>query len=134
MNESNHYITSAWYWWESRRWRYNCALIVAGIMAFTCYAAVGSFYADRIPDFEITLFTTAFQAIGYLIMMVITNILYFAGPVSEKLIRPANPVRYRQITFALGYWVSVLLPLAIPVMLLICAIFQPTWWTGNEIP
>jgi hypothetical protein len=68
------------------------------------------------PDAEITLFTTAFQGIGYLFMMAIANVCYFAGPLFESLIMPQNVERYRRMTFQLGLWFSVLLPFAIPLI------------------
>jgi hypothetical protein len=70
-------------------------------------------------DFEITIFTTAFQAVGYLLMMAIANVCYFLGPFSERMIRPTNVAVYRNITFRLGFWVSVLLPFTIPITLAI---------------
>ena len=69
------------------------------------------------PEAEITLFTTAFQGIGYLFMMGVANVCYFAGPLSESLIKPKNVDRYRRVTFQLGMWFSVLLPFSIPVIL-----------------
>ena len=77
-------------WWENRRLRYNFGLVIAGVLAFVCYVLV----VDRgisigtMPDAEITLFTTAFHGIGYLFMMAIANVCYFAGPLSETLVKP----------------------------------------------
>ena len=71
----------AWQWWEQRRLNYNVGLIVSGVLAFVCYV----FVVDRgistgaTPGAEITLFTTAFQAFGYLVMMGVANVCYFAG-------------------------------------------------------
>jgi hypothetical protein len=105
-------------WWEQRRLRYNIGLVIAVVSAFVCYVVV----VDRgicigtMPDAEITLFTTAFQGIGYLFMMAIGNVCYFSGPLSESLIGPQNVERYRHMTFQLGLWFSVLLPFAIPLI------------------
>jgi hypothetical protein len=65
------------------------------------------------PGAEITLFTTAFQAAGYLFMMAVANVCYLAGPLSESLVKPTNLDRYRRITYWLGFWFSVLLPFSI---------------------
>jgi hypothetical protein len=98
--------------------RYNIGLVIACVFAFVCYVVV----VDRgisigtMPDAEITLFTSAFQAIGYLFMMAIANVCYLAGPLSESLIKPQDVERYRRITFQLGFWFSVLLPFAIPII------------------
>jgi hypothetical protein len=70
----------------------------------------------RMPGAEITLFTTAFQAVVYLLMIGVANICYLAGPLCESLIKPRNVDRYRRLTFQLGFWFSVLLPLTIPAL------------------
>jgi hypothetical protein len=105
-------------WWEQRRLRYSIGLVVAGLLAFVCYVGV----VDRgistgvMPDAEITLFTTAFQAVGYLFMVALANVCYFAGALSESLVKPTNPDRYRHVMFWLGFWFSVLLPFSIPAL------------------
>jgi hypothetical protein len=73
---------SAKSWWEQRRLRYNIGLAVAGLLAFICYVAAvdRGISAGAMPGAEITLFTTAFQAIGYLFIMGVANVCYFAGP------------------------------------------------------
>lgn len=83
----------------------------------SCYASIGWTYCTKNPDFEITAFTTVFQAVGYLTAIAVANVCYFLGPFSERLIRPRNASLYRHATFALGVAFSVLLPLLIPVAL-----------------
>jgi hypothetical protein len=68
------------------------------------------------PDAEITLFTNAFQGMGYLFLMAVANLCYSAGPFSESLIKSTNVDRYRRVTFQFGLWFSVLLPFTIPVI------------------
>ena len=115
-----------WEWWPAHRRQYNVGLVIAGILAFVCYVAVIAAFEHRIPDVEITLFTTIFQGVGYLFMMALANICYFLGPVTESIVKPIDPQRFRSITFGLGYWGSVMLPFVIPASLLIMIIFQPT--------
>ena len=67
-------------------------------------------------EIEITLFTTAFQTVGYLFMMAVANVCYYAGQLSESLVKPTDVDRYRRVTFRLGFWVSVLLPFGIPAL------------------
>ena len=57
-----------------------------------------------------------FVGVGYLLMMAVANVCYFAGPLSESLIKPTDVDRYRRVTFQLGLWFSVLLPFTIPVI------------------
>ena len=118
---------SARAWWEQRRLRYNIALIVAGVLAFAAYVAV----VDRgismgtMPGAEITLFTTAFQGFGYLLMMAIANVCYFAGPLSESIVKPKNIHRYRRVMYWLGFCFSVLLPFTIPALVAWSYIVHP---------
>lgn len=121
---------SAEEWWSSRRVRYNLGLILAGILAFVCYVGVVSWgdSTGAIPNAEINLFTTAFQAVGYLFMMGIANVCYFLGPFSERFVKPQDVGRYRRIAFRLGFWFSVLLPFGIPATLAILCLTRPAWW------
>jgi hypothetical protein len=74
-------------WWARSRLKYNIGLVVAGFCAFFAYAAVGEWCIRRNADvdFEITIFTTLFQAVGYLFMMGIANLCYGLGPLSERV-------------------------------------------------
>src|SRR3712207_943791 len=83
-DESN---LSAFQWWEARRLHYNVSLIVSGILAFLAYLLVLSIFSDRIPDAEISLFTILLQGIGYLFFMLVANVFYFLGALSERLPR-----------------------------------------------
>lgn len=113
-------------WWRQGRLKYNKGLVVAGLLAFACYAIVYELVAKRLgPEAEITLFTTLFQGIGYLFMMGVANICYNLGALAERLIRPKDLDRFRRISFALGFWGSVALPFAIPVLVLLSAYFAP---------
>ncbi|HTD67736.1 MAG TPA: hypothetical protein VK846_14515 [Candidatus Limnocylindria bacterium] len=121
-------ITSPFAWWSKRRLSYNLGLVCAGILSFVAYAVVGWTLVPEYADFEITLFTTLFQGVGYLFMIGIANIFYFLGPLSERVVHPENPERYRRICFRLGFWFSVLLPFGIPVLLAMSAVFYPEHW------
>jgi hypothetical protein len=103
-------------WWRQRRWPYNRALIIAGIVAFGCYAAAFEVRCRGVAEAEITLFTTAFQGVGYLVAMAVANLCFNLGPWSERLLKPARPERYRKVAYGLGLWFSVLLPFSIPVL------------------
>jgi hypothetical protein len=120
-------------WWGRRRLRYNVGLIVAGLLAFACYVAVvfWGISLRAIPDpGAVTGLTTLFQAACYLVLMVIANICYWLGPLSERLIQPKDIDRYRRITYGLGFWFSVLLPFGVPVSLACLYLARPAWWHG----
>ena len=105
-------------WWGARRKRYNIALILAGLGAFAAYATIASMFHDHFNQLEITVFTIVFQTIGYALAMAVANVCYFLGPVTERLIRPADVNSYRKITYRLGLLFSVLLPFLLPALLL----------------
>src|SRR5579864_2739395 len=114
-------------WWGQRRLRYNIGLIIAGPLAFAAYVAVvdQGISKGTMSGAEITLFTTAFQAFGYLVMMVVANVCYNLGPCSESVIKPKNLENYRRVTYWLGFWFSVLLPFAIPLLVAWSYIIHP---------
>ncbi|MEE9448991.1 MAG: hypothetical protein V3V72_02985 [Ignavibacteriaceae bacterium] len=118
MNLENELKILSNSWWESHRLKYNIGLIIAGVLAFVFYTIVFETKVPFSPENEITLFTTLFQGIGYLIMMGIANFFYFLGPISEKIFNPNNVDKFRKVTFNLGFWFTFILPFSIPVMLL----------------
>jgi hypothetical protein len=124
-------ITSPFAWWNARRLRYNVALVVAGILAFAAYIAVFVALVPEDAHVEITAFTILFQGVGYLFMIGVANVCYFIGPLSERVVRPADPDRYRHICYRLGFWFSVLLPFTIPALLAFLALFHPTYWSDS---
>src|ERR1700712_4705586 len=105
-------------WWASRRWKYNKGLIIAGICAFLLYAILGGILIEpHDNDFEITLFTTGFQGIGYLFMMGIANLFYFSGAALDKVLNKNNTDQFRTNLFNVGYWFSTALPFSIPIII-----------------
>jgi hypothetical protein len=120
--------TSPFAWWSARRLPYNVGLVVAGILAFVAYMTVGSAMLPPEAAFEVTIFTTLLQGVGYLFMIGVANVCYFLGPLSERVVQPLDPERYRQMCFRLGFWFSVLLPFSIPALLAIFAVFHPSYW------
>ena len=91
---------------------------MAGIAAFICYAAAFEVRCRGVPEAEITAFTILFQGFGYLVAMGIANLCFNLGPLSERLLQPIEPERYRERAYQLGFWFSVALPFLIPVAVL----------------
>ena len=108
---------SAAQWWGARRLRYNVALVLAGLGAFIAYVALAWSFEDKLNQVEVTAFTVAFQAIGYAIAMGVANVCYFLGPLSERVLKPADLTRYRTAAYNLGLWFSVALPFLVPATL-----------------
>ncbi|MDB6075824.1 MAG: hypothetical protein JWO89_3464 [Verrucomicrobiaceae bacterium] len=109
-----------------RRFHYNVGLVIAGVLAFAAYVIVGwSFPPD--DEFEITVFDTFFQGIGYVFMMLLANVCFFLGPVSERYFKPVDVASYRRRNYARGFWFSVLLPFSIPALMIVKSV-----WTGKH--
>lgn len=105
-------------WWDSRRKKYNSGLVKAGILAFMCFVFVGTNYIMPFDsEFEITLFTTFFQGIGYLIMMGIANQFYNLGYWADATFNKKNTLKFRTRLFNTGYWFSFCFPFLIPILL-----------------
>lgn len=112
-------------WWRKRRLQYNTAIILTGIGAFICYLVVFGIFHKRLgPGADVTLFTTMFQGIAYLLVIGVANICYYIGPISEKIIKPKDIDRYRNIAYNLGLWGSVILPFTIPILVIIRALLS----------
>jgi hypothetical protein len=105
-------------WWLSHRLKYNKGLVIAGFTAFIAYCIVGELLIARHEEFEVTIFTTAFQGVGYLIMMCMANIFYSFGYVIDYFFNKENDEAFRYNLFNLGYWFSFCLPFLIPVILI----------------
>ncbi|OQY05633.1 MAG: hypothetical protein B6I20_00915 [Bacteroidetes bacterium 4572_117] len=106
-------------WWRIHRVKYNLGLVFAGITAFLIYAILGVILiAPYDFEFEITLFTTFFQGIGYLFMMLIANTFYNLGYLLDNSFNKDNSEAYRQRLFNLGFWFSIGLPFLIPSLII----------------
>ena len=109
-------------WWSKMRLKYNYGLIFSGILAFILYVIVVEFVvfqSSKNTEIEITLFTTFFQGIGYLILIGIANLFYNLGQISERIVKPKNITKFRKRIFDLGFWFSISLPFLIPLVLII---------------
>lgn len=103
-------------WWVERRLNYNIGLIISGFIAFILYVIVGvNFIMPYDEEFEITLFTIAFQGIGYLIMIVFANLFYSLGVTEDLNHNKENTDDFRKNLFNLGFWFSVSLPFLAPL-------------------
>jgi hypothetical protein len=96
-------------------------------VGFICYAATVErcIALHALGDWEITIFTTIFQAFAYLVMLGVANVCYLLGAWSERVLLPHNVATYRTAAFRLGFWFSVLLPIAPPAALFVsCSIHR----------
>ena len=91
---------------------------MAGLVAFAAYAGIISLRGRTDPSYEITLFTLAPQACGYVFAMALANVCYGLGPWCERRLRvpDAERERFRRWCFGAGLAFSVALPLLVPVI------------------
>ncbi|MCW5697630.1 MAG: hypothetical protein KIS96_12970 [Bauldia sp.] len=106
-----------WTWWQSRRLRYNLALAGSGALAYAItgllYAAFG---AAMWSTWNEALSQTLFLGVGFLVLMGVANLLYLLGPLGESFVRRTEIPRYRDNAYAMGFWGSVALPFAFPLL------------------
>ena len=106
----------AWSWWSARRRRYNVVLALAGGAACLLYLVALAVRCADVPGVEVTLFTTAFQGVGYLIAMGVANLCYNLGPALEPRLGRRDVAAYRRAAFRAGLWFSAGLPFVIPAL------------------
>lgn len=103
--------------WQKNRIRYNIALIIAGFLAFISYCILGSLVIPS-PYFEITIFTTIFQGIMYIVMMGIANVGYTLFMYIDHLWNRCNVDALSHKIIFYGYWgISCVLPFSISILL-----------------
>ncbi|KUJ50381.1 hypothetical protein [Chryseobacterium sp. JAH] len=107
-------------WWRERRTEYNVGLAVSGMLAFILYVISGVRLIMPYDDeFEITLFTIVFQAVGYLFMIGVANLFYFFGVLYDLTYNKDNTSQFRKKLFKLGFWISVSIPFLAPLIIVI---------------
>jgi len=107
-------------WWNEKRFLYNFGLVVSGFTAFILYVVIGAtLIMPNDEEFEITLFTIAFQGIGYVMMMVFANVFYNLGLIADLDMNKENSMKVRRRIFKIIFWLPVSSPFLILLMLLI---------------
>jgi len=112
-----------WTWWQARRLRYNLALAASGALAYV--ATVAIWWATRQPiwrSWRDGISSTLLLGTGFLILLGAANICYLIGPALEAWMRPKDPHRFRTSAYTLGFWGSIALPFAFPLINLALAI------------
>lgn len=109
--------TDGWTWWQARRLRYNLALAASGVIAYLVTIAI--WWAARQPiwrDWRDATSATLLLGAGFLILMGAANVCYLIGPALEAWMRPRDPQRFRASAYRLGFWGSLALPFAFPMI------------------
>jgi len=98
-------------WWWSQRPRYNKGLIISGFIAFILYRILDYFIVGPSGQFEEIISETVLLGSGYLIMMIIANLLYTLGSIIDICFNVRNSQAFRERLFNVGYWLSFSLPI-----------------------
>jgi hypothetical protein len=109
-------ISDTWTWWQARRLRYNLALAASGVAAYLLALAFFGLFGE-VP-WDGWLAGTMVRALAFLVVMGVANICYLIGPLGEAWLKPAEPQRYRDTAYAMGFWGSVALPFVFPLAVL----------------
>jgi hypothetical protein len=117
------FADDAWAWWQARRLRYNLALAAAGWVAYGATLALHlAIHRPMWRDWQGGLSMTLFLGVVYLVAMGIANVFYLLGPAVESWVKPPEPARFRRAAYGMGFWGSVALPFAFPLINLAAAI------------
>ncbi|HEY1448658.1 MAG TPA: hypothetical protein VGF33_08975 [Caulobacteraceae bacterium] len=106
-----------WAWWQSRRLGYNLALAAAGWAAYGLNVAL--FYGFRRTlwqDWPHAVSMTLLLGVAFLVLIGAANVFYLLGPAVESAVKPADPARFRRTAYSMGFWGSVALPFAFPLV------------------
>jgi hypothetical protein len=113
----SHLADDAWAWWQSKRLGYNLALAAAGWAAYGLTVALHiGFNQPLWPDWRGAVSMTLFLGIGFLVVMGAANVFYLLGPAIESLVKPTDSGRFRRAAHGMGFWGSMALPFAFPVV------------------
>lgn len=117
--------SDTWAWWQARRLRYNLALAAAGWAAYGLFIALFYLFGRPISTtWQGALSMTLFLGVAFLVLMGVANVFYMLGPIAEALMKPSDVARYRQTTYAMGFWGSIALPFVFPALNLAALIGQ----------
>ena len=92
--------------WGEGRWRSNKGLVMAGACGLVAYIMAAALASSRV-EVEVTVFTLAFQAVGYLSAIGLANICYSLGAILEIFVPRRHGETYRRRAYALGFWFSL---------------------------
>ncbi|MXS72624.1 hypothetical protein GSF70_15555 [Flavobacteriaceae bacterium W22] len=107
-------------WWFKRRTKYNVGLLLSGFVSFNLYWFLGEFLIFPYDEsFEVTIFTMAFQSVGYLAFVFIANIFYSLGYFADKFFNKTNVEEFRINLFNSGFGFSLLIPFLIPFLIIV---------------
>jgi hypothetical protein len=85
----------------------------------TFLAVILEFSRCRAPDLQSAPLKLVYLALAYGAAMGVANLLYSLGPLLETRLQPARVAQFRHWVFGLGLGISMVLPMAAPVIFLV---------------
>jgi hypothetical protein len=101
------------------------ALVLAAPVSCLSLLVIWGLFEDRLPCLEITLPQIFAGAIFFGFGLVLANICYFLGPLSEQIIRPRNAASFRRRVYGAGVAFSLLLVFLPPLANLAVVLLGP---------
>jgi hypothetical protein len=101
-------------------------LAAAGWLAYG--ATLALYYAFGKPmwiGFQGFVSGTLLLGVGFLLVMGVANVCYLIGPALEAWLRPADPTRFRQTAYRMGFWGSIAGPFVFPAINLALLLAPP---------
>lgn len=106
-------------WWWSKRKQYNIGLLVAGFLAFVAYCTIEKITAMRDDESTASFFWLVPLTIVYLMVMCVANVFYTLGWIVDISFNKNNSQLFRERLFAVGYWFSFSLPIALVLFVML---------------
>lgn len=110
-------------WWESRRLSFNVRILFGytiAVLGMGIAACLSGAESDRNVYFQASGLSDSLTLLALVTLM--SNLLYFVGPATERVISPRNTAGLRRPLFAILWVVPVMLMLAFAV-----------WWASDVI-
>jgi hypothetical protein len=112
-------------WWATQRKCYNITLTIAAPLSLVASLIVWGVFEKRLPCLEITAVHGFLALPLFMIGLVLANICYFFGPLSERIIRPRNVNNFRSWVYGAGAVFSVVIVFSPAILNLISALLGP---------
>lgn len=94
--------TNARLWWLHQRIKFNKALMISGMLTFVIYTLFTAQIFGS-PYLTVTLNTMMVELIVYVFYMLMANLFYTIGWLSDLAFNTANTQKFRLYVFTGGY-------------------------------
>jgi hypothetical protein len=128
MVDYKNEISEVKQWWFHNRTKYIQGLLKSGAVSILIYLIIWISSSSK-SNFEEFLFGCLVLSAFFLIYILLANILYTIGSITDLLFNTNNSKTFRELLFACGYWISVTPP---PLLLAYIAI--SVYYNNSNLP